>query len=188
MPVGDECQGLPPVVSSEPGLQTQGGGEEVEGGRENWEDGKRRSGRRKRKVTASVREEPQQMYSVSEVDCEGAPIRQHIIHHEHHNLSSKRQCPEGYAVEKASNEQQQGAGHFEDVADSLSEGRMEHSSQDMYPLVIGEAESGSRSGDGGESEEIDVDLVAVIRSEQAKVHDLIAKCEEALRQVYTMTA
>ena len=55
MPVGDECQGLPPVVSSEPGLQTQGGGEEVEGGRENWEDGKRRSGRRKRKVTASVR-------------------------------------------------------------------------------------------------------------------------------------
>ena len=62
---------------------------------------------------------------------------------------------------------------------------MEHSSQDMYPLVIGEAESGSRSGDGGESEERDVDLVAVIRSEQAKVHDLIAKCEEALRQVYT---
>ena len=36
------------------------------------------------------------MYSVSEVDCEGAPIRQHIIHHEHHNLSSKRQCPVYY--------------------------------------------------------------------------------------------
>ena len=61
---------------------------------------------------------------------------------------------------------------------------MEHSSQDMYPPVIGEAESGSRSGEG---EEREVDLVAVIRSERAKAHDLIAKCEEALRQVlYTM--
>ena len=50
MPVGDECQ-LPP----EPALQAEGGGVEVEGGRERWEEGKRRSGRRKRKVTASTR-------------------------------------------------------------------------------------------------------------------------------------
>ena len=59
MPVGEECQLPPPPVSVEPGLTTAhgGGGVEVEGGMENLgEDRKlRATGRRKRKVAASIR-------------------------------------------------------------------------------------------------------------------------------------
>lgn len=59
---------------------------------------------------------------------------------------------------------------------------MEQPEQDMY-APVSEAEPG-RSGEEEEEEEgREVDLVSLMRGEQAKVQELIGKCEEALRHV-----
>ena len=87
-------------------------------------------------------------------------------------------CKSPFSVSKVS------VAHSHIVYAGHEETSEEATPQDMYPPTSAADTEPSRIGEEGEEgEEREVDIGVVFRSEVAKAHDFMAKCEEALRQV-----